>query len=64
MIPSLQLVSTWETATIATGCIADAIRKTRDGPAHTSPAIRADLAEAADRLAKAALELRQLLATR
>ena len=62
MNPDLTIISIWETGTIATGCLADAIIKLRDNPTTPPSAVRADLAEAAERFTKASLELRQLLA--
>ena len=56
------ITAIWENATVATGCLADAIIKLRDDPATPPRNLRADLAEAQDRLAKASLELRQLQA--
>ena len=59
MSPDLQLTEIWQTSTVATGCIADAIFARRDDPTAN---VRKDLAEAADRMSKAVLEIRQLLA--
>lgn len=56
-----ELTAIWETATIATGFIADAIfAKGRNPKAD----VTRDLDEAAKRLSHAALEIRQLLAGR
>jgi hypothetical protein len=55
------LTEIWHGATIATGCIADAIKSRGKNPKAD---VRGDLVEAAEKLAKAALEIRQVLAAR
>ena len=57
----LTLTEIWHGATLATGCLADAICARGKEPAAD---VRAELVEAAERLSKATLELRQLLAAR
>ena len=56
-----ELVAIWHNATIATGCIADAIFQKRTHPRADASA---DLDEAAKRMSKAVIELRQMLADR
>lgn len=57
----LTLTEIWHGATVATGCLADAIRnRGRDPKAD----VRGDLVEASEKLTKASLEIRQLLANR
>lgn len=55
---NLQLTEIWHTATIGTGCLADAIKSQKDKP---SVPVRTDLEEAAKLLGKAYIETKQLL---
>jgi hypothetical protein len=57
----LELTELWHNATIATGCIADAIIGQKRNPGK---AIRPDLAEAVKLLEKASIQAKQLLSTR
>ena len=54
-----ELTEIWHTATIATGCIADAIFARKAKPKAD---VRSDLVEAAEKLNKASFAIRQLLA--
>jgi hypothetical protein len=55
----LELITTWERATIGTGCLADAMIARKEDPKAD---IAKDLVEAEERFTKAALELRQMIA--
>lgn len=54
-----ELTEIWHTATIATGCVADAIFARKAKPRAD---VRSDLVEAAEKLSKASYAIRQLLA--
>lgn len=54
----LTLTQIWHNATIATGCLADAIKAKKDNPAAP---VRKDLEEAAALLGKAYIETKQIL---
>jgi cellobiose-specific phosphotransferase system component IIA len=54
----LTLTQIWHNATIASGCLADAIKAQKDNP---SAPVRKDLEEAAHLLGKAYIETKQLL---
>jgi hypothetical protein len=58
---NLELTQIWHNATIASGCLADAIIAQKRNPGK---AIRPDLAEAVKLLEKASIQAKQLLSSR
>ena len=60
MHADLELTEIWQSSTLAAGCIADAIFARRDDPKAD---VAKDLDEAAKRMSKAAIEIRQFLST-